>query len=151
MRRIIDNDMLTMAVRLFVGITFIYSSFYKIVEPTDFARSIWYYHMVPGELINLMSLWMAWAELICGVFIIIGFWYRGSVLLVNTMVVIFIIALFSAAARGIDIDCGCFKPGKASQSSVLGTLWFDVGLIMATIWLWLSSSGRWMMQKYRRA
>ncbi|MFH1687132.1 MAG: MauE/DoxX family redox-associated membrane protein [bacterium] len=151
MRRIIDNDLLTLAMRLFVGITFVYSSIYKVIDPNEFARSIWFYHMVPGDMINMMALLMAWAELFCGIFILIGFWYRGAVLLVNTMVVMFIVALVSAGIRGIDIDCGCFKPGQASQESILTTLWFDLGLIVATVWLWFSASGRWMIQRHRRA
>lgn len=148
MRRIIDNDWLTVGFRLFVGISFIYASFYKIIEPALFARSIWYYHMVPGELISPMALLLPWAELIVGLSLIIGVYYRGAVLLVNMMVIMFMIALTSAAVRGIDIDCGCFKPGKASSQSALNTLWYDLVLLVMTLQLWFSRSRRWMLQKH---
>lgn len=148
MRRIIDNDWLTVGFRLFVGVSFIYASFYKIIEPTLFARSIWYYHMVPGELINPMALLLPWVELIVGLSLIIGVYYRGAVLLVNMMVIMFMIALTSAAVRGIDIDCGCFKPGKASSQSALNTLWYDLVLLVMTLQLWFSRSRRWMLQKH---
>lgn len=147
MRRVIDNDWLTIAFRLFVGISFIYASFYKIIEPALFARSIWYYHMVPGELINPMALLLPWVELIVGVCLILGVYYRGAVLLVNLMVIMFMIALISAAVRGIDIDCGCFKPGKKSSESALKTLWFDLALLVMTVQLWFSRSRRWMLGK----
>lgn len=146
MRRIVDNDWITAAFRLFVGVAFIWASFYKIVEPALFARSIWYYHMVPGDLINLMALLLPWVELIVGVCLIVGVYYRGAVLLVNLMVVMFMIALISAAARGLDIDCGCFKPGKESTESALKTLWFDLVLLVMTIQMWFSRSRRWMLQ-----
>ena len=83
MRRIVDHDLITQVVRLVVGVVFIYASYYKIVEPASFARSIWYYHMVPGSLINLMALFLPWLELVCGLCLILGVWYRGAIVLVN--------------------------------------------------------------------
>lgn len=150
MRRVVDSDLLTMLIRLAVGITFIYASFYKIIDPESFARSIWYYHMVPGSLINLMALILPWVELLAGLAVILGIWYRGAVLLVNLMTLMFIVALTSAAVRGINIDCGCFKAAKASSDSALNALWFDLGLILATIWLWVSRSRAWRAIPARR-
>ena len=56
MRKLLDNDLLTLISRLFIGGVFIYASFYKIIEPASFAKSIWYYHMVPGSLINQLDM-----------------------------------------------------------------------------------------------
>jgi uncharacterized membrane protein YphA (DoxX/SURF4 family) len=147
MRRIIDNDYLTMIFRLAVGLTFIYASYYKLIDPGAFARSIWYYHMVPGELLNLMALVLPMLELVCGLALIVGLWYRGSLLWVALMTVMFLVALLSAVARGIDIDCGCFKAGKASSDSALKALWFDLGLLVAVVQLLLSRSRRWMCDR----
>jgi len=139
-----------MLVRLAVGITFIYASFYKIIEPDSFARSIWFYHMLPGTLINLMALILPWIELIAGLCVIFGIWYRGSVLLANLMTVMFIVALSTAAIRGINIDCGCFKAAEASSKSALDALWFDLLLILGTVWLWFSRSTAWRAVPTRR-
>lgn len=147
MRRIIDNDYLTMAIRLTVGIIFIAASYYKIVQPVDFAKSIWFYHMVPGSIINLMALILPWLELLCGLGLILGVFYRGSVVWINVMMVIFIIALTSAYFRGISIDCGCFKAAEASNNSARDTLIRDFGLIILTIQLFISRSKKWMYQK----
>ena len=54
-RRVIDNDILTIIVRLVVGVTFIYASFYKIIDPGSFAKSIWYYHILPGQVSLLLK------------------------------------------------------------------------------------------------
>ena len=78
MRKLIDNDYLTMVSRLVLGIVFIYASIYKILEPGMFAKSIWYYHMVPGVLINLMALILPWLEILVGLGLILGIFYRGS-------------------------------------------------------------------------
>ncbi len=145
MRRIIDNDYLTIIIRLFVGSLFIYASFYKIIQPTDFAKSIWYYHMIPGEYINLMALILPWLEFLCGLGIILGIYYKGSVFIINIMMVMFIIALTSAVIRGISIDCGCFKASIASNDSAKETLWRDIGLIILTIQLFFSRSKAFML------
>ncbi len=147
MRQIIDNDYLTLLFRLVVGITFIWASVYKIIEPGDFAKSIWFYHLVPGNIINLSAIILPWLELLCGVCIILGIFYRGSIVWINVMMVVFIIALTSAVIRGLDIDCGCFKAAKSSGGSTLNSLLLDLGLIILTIQLWLSRSKKWMLSK----
>ena len=147
MRRIIDNDYLTLLSRLAIGGMYIVASYYKIVEPASFAKSIWQYHMVPGELINLMALTLPWVELIVGVAIIIGWTYRGAVLWANLLLVIFIAALASTIARGIDIDCGCFKAGQTATGPAWNSLWFDVVAILFSLELWVSKSVRWRLQR----
>ncbi len=136
--------MLTMLVRLFVGGTFIYASFYKIIDPAAFAKSIWFYHLVPGSLINLMALFLPWLELICGMAIIIGISYRGAVILANLMTVVFIAALASAIVRGINIDCGCFKAAQATSNSAWQAIWFDLALLACTMQLFFSRAKKWI-------
>ena len=147
MRRIIDNDLLTLITRLLIGGIFVYASFYKILEPATFARSIWYYHLVPGSLINLMALILPWLELVCGLALIIGFYVRGAVLWSGLMTVLFMIALSVAIVQGIDIDCGCFKAAKASSGAAWDALLFDIGMIALIGQLWFSRSRRWMIQR----
>ncbi len=147
MRRIIDNDVLTLLVRLAIGGIFIYASAYKILDPGSFARSIWYYHMVPGSLINLMALILPWLEFLCGLTLILGIWYRGSVVLINLLTIIFIAALATAVARGISIDCGCFKAARATNSSAIDALWRDIVMVVFTLQLLFSRSKRWMLAK----
>ena len=145
MRGVIDNDLLTVIARAAVGTTFIYASVYKIYDPGTFAKSIWYYHLVPGDLINLMALILPWVELLCGLVLILGLFYHGAVVLINVMTVTFIFALSAAIARGIDIDCGCFKAAKASADSAWRALAFNLVLILFTLQLLFSRSKRWML------
>lgn len=144
MRRIIDNDFLTMASRLIVGGIFIYAAIYKIADPLAFANAIWNYHLAPGSLINLSALVLPWVEMLVGLGLILGLFYRGSALLVNGMTVMFMIALAFAVARGLDIDCGCFKSGEAGTGSAKDALIRDVGLLALTLQIWFSRSRKWM-------
>lgn len=145
MRRLIDNDLLTLASRLIVGVTLIYAALYKIIDPAAFAKSIWYYHLVPGSLINLMALILPWLEVICGLALILGVWYRGAVLWSNLLMIVFIAALASTIARGLSIDCGCFKAGKSATEPAWNSLWFDIVLLVFTVQMWFSRSIRWML------
>ena len=147
MRRIIDNDYVTMISRLVIGIMMIYASWYKIIDPGLFAKSIWYYHMVPGSLINLMALTLPWLELVVGVAVIAGFWYRGAIWWANVLLVVFIIALASTIARGLDIDCGCFKAGKSATGPAWESLIFDIVAMVFSLQLIFSRSKRWLLQK----
>jgi uncharacterized membrane protein YphA (DoxX/SURF4 family) len=133
--------------RLFLGLIMIYASFYKIIEPASFAKSIWYYHMVPGELINLMALVLPWLELVIGLALIVGFWYRGAVYWVNALLVVFIIALASSIARGLDIDCGCFKAGQSATGPAWQSLIFDIVAMFFAVQLIFSRSTRWMCRR----
>ena len=145
MRRVIDNDYLTMFSRLLVGVVFIYASIYKIIEPESFAKSIWYYHMAPGWTINLAALIMPWLEFICGLGLIFGVLYRGSVVLVNIMLVVFVVALTSTIIRGLDIDCGCFKAGQKATGPAWESLLADLAYLVFSVQLMFSRSRRWML------
>lgn len=150
MRRLIDGDLLTLLSRLVIGGVFVYASLYKIVEPGSFAKSIWYYHMVPGGLINLLAICLPWLELLAGMGLLFGVLYRGSVLSVNLMTLMFMIALASAISRGLSIDCGCFKAGAQATESAWEALYFDFGMALLTLQLLFSRSTRWRLAKVRR-
>ncbi|MEW6412943.1 MAG: MauE/DoxX family redox-associated membrane protein [Candidatus Zixiibacteriota bacterium] len=145
MRKVVGSDYVTMAVRLTLGITFVYASYYKLVDPSEFARSIWYYHLMPGSSINLLAIILPWLELLCGLCLIAGIYYRGAIVIVAGMTVVFIIAMSSALMRGINLDCGCFKASGDGNSSIWQSILFDMGLLILAAWLWYSPSKRWKL------
>lgn len=131
LNKVLSNKYLLLGLRLVLGGVFIYASVYKIAEPEDFARSIYNYRMLPEETINLMAIIMPWLELICGTFIIIGSLVRGSAMLIGLMLLVFIIAISAALARGLDISCGCFKVGEGGRLVGLKTLVEDILMVTA--------------------
>jgi uncharacterized membrane protein YphA (DoxX/SURF4 family) len=106
---IISNKYFVLAIRLVLGIVFIYAAIDKIANPAAFAQSIYNYRMLPEEFINLMALTLPWLEIICGVLIVAGIFVRGSALLIGFMLLVFIVAISFALVRGLDISCGCFS------------------------------------------
>ena len=143
--RLISGDALTMLSRLVLGGMFIYASFYKIVDPAAFAKSIWFYHILPGEFINIVAIFLPWLEALTGLALIIGAYYRGAVLLVNIMVVIFLSALISTVVRGLDIDCGCFRVSSAVNAPAWDSIYLDLVLLVLGIQLLFSKSKSWQL------
>ena len=147
MRQLIDNDYLTLLSRLLIGGMYIGASFYKIIEPVAFAKTIWQYHMVPGSLINLMALILPWLELLIGLALIFGFAYRGAIWWANLLLIVFMVALTSTIMRGLDIDCGCFKAGESATAPAWDAFWFDLVAMVFAVQLWISQSRRWRLER----
>jgi len=147
MRKLTDNDYLTVFSRLIIGGMYLAASFYKIIEPASFAKSIWQYHLVPGSLINLMALILPWLEALIGLAIVFGLAYRGAIWWANLLLVVFIVALASSIVRGIDIDCGCFKAGQSATGPAWQSLLFDLVVMLLAVQLWLSRSRKWMLAR----
>ena len=102
--------------RVVLGATFVYASLDKILHPAAFAETIFNYRILPQTLVNLTAILLPWLELILGIFLILGLWLPGAILLCNLLLVIFIGALAFNMARGLDIHCGCFTSSSATSS-----------------------------------
>jgi uncharacterized membrane protein YphA (DoxX/SURF4 family) len=147
LRKLLDNDLLTLVSRLFIGCVFVYASYYKIVEPLSFAKSIWFYHLLPGSLINITALVLPWLEFLAGMALIAGVFYRGGVFWVNLMLLVFIAALSYSIVMGLDIDCGCFKAAQSATGSAWAALTWDILYLVFAAQLLFSRSRRWQLQK----
>ena len=111
-----------MAARWFLGATFIYASYSKILAPAVFAKIIYGYDLFPAMFINLLAIILPFVELIAGLALIIGFYPRSATLIINAMLLAFIISLSINVIRGHEFDCGCFAIGADSQSTFSGPL-----------------------------
>ena len=119
---IISNSWIELAARWFLGATFIYASYSKILAPAVFAKIIYGYALFPAMLINLLAIILPFVELIAGLALIVGFYPRSAALIVNAMLLAFIISLSINIIRGHEFDCGCFAIGADSQSTFSGPL-----------------------------
>jgi len=107
--------------RLLLGVIFIAASIDKIAHPAEFAKIVSNYQILPGHLVNIMTIVLPWLEAILGSFILCGWWLPGAIILANLLLLAFLGAIAQAVARGIDINCGCFST-KASGSP--HTVWY---------------------------
>ena len=100
-------------IAILIGALFIYAAAVKIIDPVEFARDIDNYKMLPWKLVVNLALYLPWLEIFCGLALIARVLYRGSVFIVTTLMILFIVASIVAKARGLDVSCGCF--GHASK------------------------------------
>ena len=99
---------LVLACRLGVGGVFLFAAWDKLLHPAAFAQVIHYYHLVPAALLHPWAHLLPVLEVVLGVALVTGVMRRGAALLAAGLTVVFMIAIASALARGLDISCGCF-------------------------------------------
>jgi len=127
--------------RLFLGGIFVYASYDKIIHPVSFAEIVYNYHILPDVLVNLVSLFLPWLELLVGLSLILGVLLPGAVLICNLLLLIFFSTLVFNMARGLDIDCGCFTVsiGPSSGGHMLWYLFRDGFFLLVAVFLFFSS------------
>ena len=121
-KKLLGNSWIELAARWFLGATFVYASYSKILAPAVFAKIIYGYDLFPGVLINLIAIIIPFVELVAGLALIIGFYPRSTALVINAMLLVFIISLSINIIRGHEFDCGCFAINAGSQSTFSGPL-----------------------------
>jgi putative oxidoreductase len=105
---VLTHPYLVLAVRLYIGGLFIYASMYKINYAGEFAETIASYQLAPYWAVNLMALVMPWAELICGLFLVIGFRTKSAAAVIIGLLALFSVAIAISLIRDLPIGCGCF-------------------------------------------
>jgi len=101
-------------VALIIGGIFIYAGVIKGMDPVGFANDIDNYKILPWPLTVRLAFYLPWLEILCGLAMTLGLFYRGGLLILTALISIFIMASVIAKARGLDITCGCF--GHASKN-----------------------------------
>jgi len=129
-RRLGWFDLLVFACRLAVGVTLVWASLDKLAHPAAFAESIHHYRLTPIALLHPFALLLPMVELVAGAALILGVVRRGAALIAAFLLVVFIAAIASALARGLDISCGCFNTASGDKVG-LDLLWRDVLLLVA--------------------
>jgi hypothetical protein len=89
-------------------------------------------------LLNLAAITLPWIEIVAGVFLVLGIWMRASAILLSALTLVFMVAIGSALARGLDIDCGCFGTVGGRRAGLVPLL-EDMVLLLCGLWVvWTS-------------
>lgn len=129
-------------IRIALGIVFLWASLGKIRDPLGFAQIIQNYQILPNVLVNPVAILLPWVEAICGLSLILGFFVRGSSLIVNLLMLSFITAFLLNVFRGIDVSCGCFSVSVKQTSTSLLVIVRDTVFLIAGLWVFYFSLRR---------
>ncbi|APG25082.1 MULTISPECIES: MauE/DoxX family redox-associated membrane protein [Syntrophotalea] len=114
--------------RLLLGGLFLYAGVVKALDPAGFAGEIANYKILPYRLNFLVASTLPYVEMLAGLLLVVQHKLRPATLVIGGLNLVFMVALTSLLVRGLDIDCGCFRPG--AQTSVQAALWRDAGLMV---------------------
>jgi putative oxidoreductase len=121
--------------RLILGIIFVVFALSKIMRPAVFALNVVDYDMMPSWGVNLWSLFLPWAELVAGLFLILGIRTRAAATAIAGMNVIFIVGLVSVIIHGLPITCGCV--GEAGEPVTWWKVLKNTGMLVMSLQIFL--------------
>ena len=117
--------------RLTLGGIFLYAGLIKAWDVVAFAGSVANYQIpfLSYHLNYLVAASLPYVEMAAGLLLLINRQVRPAALLLGVLDIIFMVALVSVLIRGLDIDCGCFRPGSEGHTTAQAALLRDVGIL----------------------
>jgi uncharacterized membrane protein YphA (DoxX/SURF4 family) len=97
-----------LAARLVLAAVFAAAGWPKLVDPEGTVRSVRAFRLVPEALVPAFGYGMPMLELALALLLLAGLLTRWSAAAVAVLLVMFMIGIAAAWARGLAIDCGCF-------------------------------------------
>jgi uncharacterized membrane protein YphA (DoxX/SURF4 family) len=93
-----------------MGGAFVYAGYVKLAEPWQlFAANIADYEVVPMWTAKMLAHTFPWFEILLGLLLISGRWFRLSTAVTSLLLLFFVGLMAHAKISGKDISCGCFS------------------------------------------
>lgn len=108
----------------------------KLKDPVKFMGGIEQYALLPSWGVALSAVTMPGIELALGLALLLGRNVKSAALLANGLMLLFMLAMGSAMARGMELDCSCFDLLNFGPSIVgWNTIARDAVMMLPTLWL----------------
>lgn len=104
---------LTTLARVALGLVMVIAGGLKISDPDQAVRAVQAYQILPQPVTHAVGYGLPMLEIVLGLLLLLGLATRAAAILAGAFMVVFIVAVSSAWARGLSIDCGCFGGGGA--------------------------------------
>lgn len=141
---------ITLIFRLTLGVVLLLAGYLKAINPQKSAMAVRAYEVLPVSIANFLGYVLPWFEIGVGALLILGVAVKISAVLGGFTMLIFILAISQAWARGLSIDCGCFGGGGSvdpDQTKYLEEILRDFGLMLTGIYLYRFPKGRFGLDK----
>lgn len=131
--RIYTSRWLNIGCRLLLAAVFIRAGVGKILRPEDFANATAGYRILPMELINIFAVVMPWVEVLAGIAVLPRVTASSGAFVLLGLNLVFIVAIGSAIARGLHVECGCFSSCSTDSSIGWWLILRDLGLVLTCL------------------
>jgi len=124
-------------VRVVLAAVWAWAALAKIGDPRRFVQVVRAYDATPEWLSKAIGYGLPTLELVVAILLLIGLITRYAAAVSAVLLVIFLIGIGQAAARGLQVQCGCFGGGgglSTSSSYPLDTL-RDLALLALSVFL----------------
>jgi uncharacterized membrane protein YphA (DoxX/SURF4 family) len=141
---------ITLGARLLLGVVLLLAGYLKAKSPGQAQMAVRAFELLPVGVANIFGLALPWLEIGAGALLILGIAVRYAAIFGGLSMFLFIIAISSAWARGLSIDCGCFGGGgqvAAGHAKYLQEILRDSGLMMTAIFLIFKPQGKFSLER----
>ncbi|WP_235564790.1 MauE/DoxX family redox-associated membrane protein [Modestobacter sp. Leaf380] len=118
--------------RIGLGVVWLVAGALKFPDPAAAERAVRAYQLLPEALVGPVAFGLPALEVLVGLALVAGVAVRAAAVTSAVVLVVFIAAVSSAWARGLQIDCGCFGGGgqvEAGETAYLSEVLRDVALL----------------------
>jgi uncharacterized membrane protein YphA (DoxX/SURF4 family) len=98
----------SLAGRLVLAVVFAAAGWPKLLDPDGTVRSVRAFRLVPEVLVPAFGYGLPMLELALALLLLVGLLTRWSAAAVAVLLVMFMVGIAAAWARGLAIECGCF-------------------------------------------
>lgn len=124
--------------RLVLGGVLLLAGYLKAFTPDKSQMAVRAYEILPIPVANFLGIILPWLEIGAGLLLIVGLGIRYVSIFGTVLMLIFVIAISQAWARGLSIDCGCFGGGgkvAPGETKYVSEILRDLGLAALGIYL----------------
>jgi uncharacterized membrane protein YphA (DoxX/SURF4 family) len=111
----------------------------KFSDPAATVRATRAYDLLPESLVPAFGHLLPVVEIVVGACLLLGLLTRGFAVISALLLLMFIVGIASAWARGLEIQCGCFGGGgnikESATAGYVRDLVRDVALVAVSAWL----------------